>query len=237
MLNALTGALIRSWDTTNSLILLPQYCVFLATRDGSTGAIVENERGVWIEDAQGEQMLKGTGRHVRLPDFAGHRYGSILRALHHEILINVTLSGPVPNLYVYSKPWYRDGAMIAMCLKQTGNLDLIRDWILGLREPYDRNNAGETEADNLGQALFLISCVSGKSHPLVSRVLEETRRFQVRDPSEGLYIKRLKLTLGLMSVRIPDGGCSGFACASHPSPALVPRSQPISRRQREPLPQ
>jgi hypothetical protein len=26
----------------------------------------------------------------------------------------------------------------------------------GLREPYDRNNAGETEADNLGQALYLV---------------------------------------------------------------------------------
>jgi hypothetical protein len=43
--------------------------------------------------------------------------------------------------------------MMTMCFKATGNLDLIRDWVLGLTEPYDRNNGGETEADNLGQAL------------------------------------------------------------------------------------
>ena len=73
--------------------------------------------------------------------------------LHQELLFNIIGGKPVPNLFVYPKPWYRDGAMTAMCLKVTGNLDTIRDWVLGLREPYDRNNAGETETDNLGQAL------------------------------------------------------------------------------------
>ena len=160
----------------------------MTTRSGSRVLLAEDERGVWCEEAGNRQLLEGTSHPVRLPTFAEHRYGSIVRVLHHEILMNVTESGPVPNFYVYRKPWYRDGAMMALSLKATGNLDLIREWILGLKEPYDRNNAGETEADNLGQALFLISCVADKSHPLVGRVLEETKRFQVRD-ANGLYIK------------------------------------------------
>ncbi len=188
LLNAVSGEVVRRCDATNIKILPPEYSVVMNTRSGSRIRIVEDERGVWCEEDGTRQLLEGTSHPVRLPTFSEHRYGSVLRVLHHEILMNVTESGPVPNLYVYHKPWYRDGAMMALCLKATGNLDLIREWILGLKEPYDRNNAGETEADNLGQALFLISCVGDKSHPLVARVLEETKRFQVRD-ANGLYIK------------------------------------------------
>ena len=59
--------------------------------------------------------------------------------------------------------------MRTLAFRETGNLDCIRDWILGLREPFDKNNKGETEADNLGQALFLLSLVSNTNHPLVAR--------------------------------------------------------------------
>jgi hypothetical protein len=78
------------------------------------------------------------------------------------------------------KPWYRDGAMVAMVLRETGNLDLIRRWILGLRDPYDRNNAGEAEADNPGQVLFLASLVSDRSHPVVAPSLAALRGFERR---------------------------------------------------------
>jgi hypothetical protein len=188
LLNARTGETARSWDATNTIIVPSEYAVNLTTRVGSSIRLVEDERGVWCEQSGSRQLLEGTAHPVRLPSFVEHRYGAILRVLHHEILMNVTESGPVPNFYVYQKPWYRDGAMMALCLKATGNLALIGDWIRSLKEPYDRNNAGETEADNLGQALYLISCAADKSHPLVPRVLEEVKRFQVRD-TNGLYIK------------------------------------------------
>ncbi len=87
--------------------------------------------------------------------------------------MNVTTNGPVPNFYVYSRPWFRDGAMMAMAFKETGNLDCIRPWIQCLNEVFDRNNAGETEADNPGQVLYLLSLVSDKNHPLVPKVLAE----------------------------------------------------------------
>lgn len=102
--------------------------------------------------------------------------------------MNVVDAGPVPNFFVYKKPWYRDGALMAMCLKKTGNLDQIRDWILALNEVFDRNNAGETEADNPGEALFLISLVSDQKHPLVPGLLGALKKFEVTD-QHGVYIK------------------------------------------------
>lgn len=60
---------------------------------------------------------------------------------------------------------------------------MIRDWILGLRDPYNRNNAGGTEADNPGQALLLIPLVSARNHPLLVKVLAEVPRFEGREGS------------------------------------------------------
>ena len=104
----------------------------------------------------------------------------MLRVLHHEILINVINGLPMPNFLVYRKPWYRDGAMMAMVLQKTGNLEVIRDWILNLNEVFDRNNAGEIEADNPGQALFLLSLVADRKHPFVPKILETLKRVEVR---------------------------------------------------------
>jgi hypothetical protein len=167
--NALDGSEVRRWDAKQCWIVPPDYLVSLITTDGRTVEIREDEKGVWVTEAGKKTALDGTEKPLHLPDFSGRRYASVLRVLHQEILMNVTDHGPVPNFYVYKKPWYRDGCMMAMCLKATGNLDLIRDWILGLSDPYDRN-AGLPEADNPGQALFLISLVSDKNHPLVPKI-------------------------------------------------------------------
>ena len=188
LFDARTGAQLKRWPVKRSVIVPPDYLVRLESEDGQSVEIREDEEAVWIVEGSRRHALDGSRKPVHLPDFARHRYALILRVLHHELLMNVTASGPVPNFYVYQKPWYRDGAMMAMCLKATGNLGLIRDWVLGLTEPYDRNNAGETEADNLGQALYLISLVSDKSHPLVAQIQRELARFEVRD-AHGLYIR------------------------------------------------
>jgi len=84
---------------------------------------------------------------------------------------------PLPNHLAYRKPWYRDGAMTAMVLAKTDNLHLIRNWVTHLTEPFDRNNAGDEEPDNLGQLLYLISLMADASHPLVDSVLRQARRF------------------------------------------------------------
>src|SRR5207302_5229015 len=122
----------------------------------------EDSEAVWLEQGGQRTALGGTQSPVKLPGFNGKKFPCVLRVLHQELLVNITEAGPVPNFFVYEKPWYRDGAMVALALQETGNLDLLKPWILGLREPFDRNNKGVTEADNLGQALFLISLVSDK---------------------------------------------------------------------------
>lgn len=188
LLEARDGKVFRNWDATGCVIVPCDYMVSFIKTDGGKARIFEDQAGVWIEENGQKSPVPGTTTPVKLPDFAGHPYSSILRVLHHEILMNVALAGPVPNIFVYKKPWYRDGALMAMCLKETGNLDQIRDWILGLNEVFDRNNAGETEADNPGQAMFLISLVSDRKHPLVPALLEALKKFEVRD-QHGLYIR------------------------------------------------
>ncbi len=188
LLRASDGKVIRQWEVAQERIVPPDYLVQITQPDGVTVCIREDERAVWIEIDGARQQLAGTGNRVKLPSFAGHPFAPVLRVLHHEILINVCDGLPVPNHFVYKKPWYRDAALMAMCLQATGNLDVIRNWIENLEQPYDRNNAGETEADNLGEALFLISLVSDKQHPLVAKILEELPKFEVRDGKQ-LYLR------------------------------------------------
>jgi hypothetical protein len=188
LVNATTGKLLRQWPVKTVTIVPPAYCVSLTTASGSSVRILEDEQAVWIEEKGARRAVDGTEHPVRLPDFKEYRYPQVLRVLHQELLVNIIDGKPVPNFFVYPKPWYRDGAMMAMCYKATDNLNLIRDWVLGLTEPYDRNNSGETEADNLGQALYLVSLVADKNHPLVAKVLKEMPRFEVDAPG-GKYLK------------------------------------------------
>jgi hypothetical protein len=181
--DARTGREVRRWVIKQELIVPPAYTVALKTNQGDLVLLVEDEEGVWLEERGNRTAL--TRGHVSLPTFTGHRHAPVLRVLHQELLINVIDGKPVPNFMVYTRPWYRDGAMMAMVLKQTGNLDLIKGWVLALREPYDRNNGGETEADNLGEAMFLISLASDKNHPLVPVIRREMRRFEKDHHIEG----------------------------------------------------
>lgn len=185
---AQTGRELQRWQVRREVVVPPDYTVWIETTDGAQVVLREDRAAVWLERDGQSQALPGTAAPVALPDFSNKKYPRVLRVLHQELLVNLTEAGPVPNLFVYPKPWYRDGAMVALALRETGNVGLLRDWILGLREPFDRNNAGEAEPDNLGQALFLVSLVSDKSHPVVARVLEEVKRFEVCGAA-GPYIK------------------------------------------------
>ncbi len=173
--DALTGQVVRRWEVAAERIVPAEYALHLETKDGHAVSIVEDEEAVWIE-TDGERECVSQG-HINLPTFQGHRCARVLRVLHQEMLVNIVNGAPVPNLFVYRKPWYRDAAMVCMCLEKTGNLHLVADWILALREPFDRNNAHHCEPDNLGQALYLISLVSDASHPLVKTILKTVPEF------------------------------------------------------------
>lgn len=170
-----TGQALGRWDVARAEIDWNNYQVLIETRDGQSVVIYEDEQAVWL--AQAGQATPLTQSHLTLPEFDGHPHQFLMKTLHQEVLINLLPQGPVPNLFVYPRPWYRDGAMACMVLKATGNLHLVRNWILSLREPFDRNN-GCCESDNLGQALYMISLVADRSHPLVDRVIGAAGEFR-----------------------------------------------------------
>lgn len=183
LFDAITGNIIRQWKVTKEFIVPPAYLVYLETADQKKIRIQENEEGVFI--CEGNKRTTITKSRLHLPSFEGHAYASVLRVLHQEILINVNNGLPVPNFMVYRKPWFRDATLMGMVMKQTGNLHLIKDWIMNIRDPFDRNNHGISEADNPGQVLYLISLVSDKTHPAIQAILDSVKQFQKGNYIEG----------------------------------------------------
>jgi len=186
LFDARTGEVIRQWKMIQDFILPADYTVLVQDAGGRWTMIRETGTGVLLDDGKGRAYL--TRAPVRLPTFRGKKYAPVLRVLHHDVLVNVVDGKPLPNLFVYQKPWLRDGAMVAMVLKATGNLDLIRDWVLTLRDPFDRNNRGQAEADNLGQALYLASLVADRTHPVVEAALDSAKRFEKKAPGGGVFL-------------------------------------------------
>ncbi len=147
---------------------------------------------------------------VNLPTFEGHPHQFLLTSLHQEVLVNILPRGPMPNFLACRRPWYRDAAMVAMVLDRTGNMHLLRDWILGLKEVFD-GNSGNDEPDNLGQVLYLISLVSDAGHPLVAKVLEQIPRFRrgnciagITDGAEHAVYQTKWLKFGLNRLGLRD---------------------------------
>lgn len=212
LLNALTGNIEEQWQVQEEMIIPSEYTVHLVLTDGQTIQIREDETGVWLlQTGKRPKLIPGTRSRVNLPRFAKYAFGPVLRVLHQEVLINVIYGRPVPNFLVYLKPWYRDAALMAMVLRETGNLFLIQDWVMAINDPFDRNNQGLVEADNLGEILFLVSLVSDKTHPVVQMVLDSVSRFRrgnyiigKTDDAEHPVYQTKWLKYGLQSLNLPD---------------------------------
>ena len=87
LMNAASGAVIRKWDVAEEIILPHDYSVVVRmnSRRGET-RIVEDERGVWIEESGKRELIPGASARVRLPDFKEYRYAKVMRVLHQELL-------------------------------------------------------------------------------------------------------------------------------------------------------
>ena len=125
ILNVITGELLYKWSFKEEVISPQNYSVALKTLDDKYVFIVENEIGIYLQEKNKLTYLSKNP--VNLPTFAGKKYQSILRVLHQELLINIVDGKPLPNYFVYKKPWYRDSAMMAMVLAKTNNLHLIKN--------------------------------------------------------------------------------------------------------------
>ncbi len=171
---------VLSLDVLREKLFFDRYMVVIWTKDMKIYQLYENSYGVYLEDitdgkVNSKELITG-GDYINLPDFEDYKYPAQLRILNHEILISFKNGKPVPNIYVYTNPWYRDGAMMALCLEKTKNLHLMRDWALSITDLYDRNNKGNCEPDNLGQLAFILSYFVDKNYPLIYEIEREAKR-------------------------------------------------------------
>ena len=182
LFDALTGEILRSWNPIQEQILPQEFKVKWQTREGRQYSLEEDENAVTLK-VEGTHTILTAGP-INMPEFQGSGHAAVMKVLLHEVLINVVEGKPLTNLLVQSSPSYRDAAVICEALRQTGNLGLVKDWILALPEAYDYAT-GQREADNLGQALFLLSLVSNKEHPLVAKIVHAAGMLRKFDYIEG----------------------------------------------------
>lgn len=222
-----TGEVLKEFEGKQAIIIPNRYMVVIQQERELPIVIYEDEEGVWIYEkgefelnSKGQLKEKGTRikdteHPVTLLEFNRYPYGEVMRVILQEILFNVKDGKPYPNILTYQEPWYRDAMLGAMVLSKTGNLSLIKDWILNLSEPYDKQNGGVAEADNLGEALYLISLVSNKDHPLVAKILEEAKKLTVTkdgrtylsgmtDDLNQSYYQTLLYKYGLSKLKLKD---------------------------------
>lgn len=167
------------WDVEKEKLLYDRYMVVLWTKDRRKILLEENENGFYVSDITSEERentIALSESKVNLPDFEEYKYPAQLRILHQEILTSFIGTTPVPNIYVYDTAWYRDGAMMALALEKTGNIELLKPWALSVTELYDKNNKGNCEPDNLGQLAFVLSFFVDKNHPMIEKIVSEAKR-------------------------------------------------------------
>ncbi len=174
-----SNEIAHEWNVEREKFLYDRYMVVIWTKENQIFLIEENEQGLYLSEITGEER-KDTiclaSSKINLPDFEDCKYSAQLRILHQEILTSFIDTTPVPNIYVYDTAWYRDGAMMALALEKTGNIELLRPWAMSVRDLYDRNNKGNEEPDNLGQLAFVLSFFVDKTYPLVQKIVDEAKR-------------------------------------------------------------
>jgi hypothetical protein len=186
LINCRSGETVFRHIFKSEMIVPNSYTVYGITNENEEVLIYEDEKGIWYIDHTGKLRIDKSDCQINIPQFENYKYSEILKVLHQEILTNIVDSKPLPNYFVYNNPWRRDAAMMAMCLELAGNHSLIKEWVLDLKEPYDKNNGvrqgnPKEEADNLGQTLYLLSLFTDSNHVAVKNIMNEIPKWQVED--------------------------------------------------------
>lgn len=150
-------------------IMPSEYCVLIETSEGQI-EIKEDEEGIWLNRGGVTHLLPGRNCYLNLPSFDKFKYGKVLRVLHQELLFNILDSRIYPNILVYKAPFYRDAFMTVLCLEKTGNIHLIERWLSEEKNVYDMQN-GESEVDNLGEMLYMLSFIPSDSNKTLRNAL------------------------------------------------------------------
>lgn len=133
--------------------------------------IGEDEIGIY-KFYDGKKSYIDAKYQIKIPKFENNSYA--LKKLFHEIMINIDENGIKPNINTYDNAWYRDAAIAAMIVKDTGNISQIENWIKNIDEIYDKQN-GVKEADNLGELLYLQSLIDKPNQELIDKIIKEAK--------------------------------------------------------------
>ena len=182
-----TKEVIEKFDVESYLIIPNEYTVLIKDKNKKYIKIFENNEGVFILKDGKENLIEKTNSYLNIYNFDNQKYKNIKKVLYSEILFNIKDSKIYPNILVYNEPWYRDAAMASMVLKQTNNTELISNWVENIDSIYDEQNAGNKEADNLGELLYIISTQENKNEELISKIEQEAERLATNNPN-GYYI-------------------------------------------------
>lgn len=147
--------------------------------DGKEFKIFENEYGIYV-DYNNETICLDNSQYINIPEYTGENRDT-MRQLFNEIMVNIESDGIKPNIQTYPNTWYRDAAMSAMIIAETGNISQIEPWIENLSEMYDKQNSGVEEIDNLGQVLYLCSLVDNPNQKLINDIIEEAKKYKTEE--------------------------------------------------------
>lgn len=179
--DARTGEVLRHWPGATLHIEASQWAVRLERNGQPIARGWEDAEGVWLQEQNGEPQLLATdasgGFAPRFARFEGRAHAGWLRALWHEVVVNIVDGVPLPNLWVYDRAWHRDAAMMALVLERSGDLPLLEAWLASVESPFDRNNKGQREPDNLGQMLVVMALLDQPRHPLREQILSTLPEF------------------------------------------------------------
>ena len=164
---------IYEFETKDFIIIPNLYTVIVETTSNDFIKIYENKNGVYFEKNDVSEVITGTDIFINLYEFNEQEYSEIKKVLYSEILFNIKNSKVYPNLFVYDNVWYRDAALVTMVLKETDNINLIKEWVDNIEEIYDYQNSGVKETDNLGELLYIISVVNPTNKKLIEKIKKE----------------------------------------------------------------
>ena len=92
--NVKTGKALRRWKVKSAIIVPSEYLVHLELENGKAVDIQEDTQGVYIYE--NNMQLTMAESPLDLASFEGKMHTSILKVLHHEILINIDEVSFVP---------------------------------------------------------------------------------------------------------------------------------------------
>lgn len=193
-----TNKVLYKFVVKERLIVPNEYAVLIQTVDNEFIKIYEDEAGVHYQKDNKDTIIEGTNNKLNLFSFENQKYQNIKKELYSEILFNIKDSKIYPNIMVYNKPKYTDAAIVSMVLKETNNTDLIKNWVLNIK-----NIDNVTE---LGQLLYILSTQEDVNENIINEIIdkanslaEANEKGHYLDGKNALY-KNLWYKLGLEAV-------------------------------------